>query len=1027
MQKKEFDILLVRAKKLAERLEHAWLENVVPLQAEYATTPDRIHFSDRLSLTYAAAETGDLWNAGVAWISGWFRLAGTVPAAQRGKPIFIRLNFGCEILLFDERGKVRAGLTNQSAFAQWYNKEYHEITDLVQPDGTFSLWAEAAANHLGGIGPRDGVVTAGQSENRNYYHADIAKMEFGAGNSEMRGFFRDIKFLVELAEIQKDNPDPRSRQIVRALSDAINAYLDCPANAAAARAILKPIFARPATASSLKTTATGHAHIDTGWLWPVAESVRKTARTFASQLELIRAYPGYVFGASAPQHFQFLKDSYPELYEEVKQAVKDGSIEVQGGMWVEADCNVTGGEAMIRQFVHGKNFFMDEFEIDVRNLWIPDVFGYSAAMPQIIRKSNCDYFLTQKISWNQFNRFPHHTFLWRGIDGSEVLTHFPPEDTYNSECNPKGFTHAEKSFTENDFIDEFITLFGVGDGGGGPKADLIENALRAADIDGLPRVKMGRACDFFNRIERFRDQLDRWSGELYLELHRGTLTTQARTKRGNRKGEQILRQTEGVCCSLPGAEYPAKELDALWKKLLINQFHDILPGSSIGLVYERTEREHAEIIKECGTLLRRGAEKQLTPAPASLTLLNVLSVPYRMSVELPVDWAGREIRRADGGILRVQQENGRAVVATEIPAWGSVELRRGAPLAAPAAPSPSLVLENALVYYEFDADGRIVKAFDREAEREILSGAGNVLSLYVDRPNMWDAWDVDFFYEDEKAGEARASSWRRIAEGAVRQGLEFKMTVGENSRLTLRAYLDANSKRLEFRVAADWRERHRMLRVGFPTSIRAQEGSFDIQYGYTRRPTFRNTSWDMARFEMPAHRYADLSADGYGVALLNDCKYAYKVLDGVLDLNLLRSPTAPDPEADQGRHEFVYALFPHTGNLIDSNVMAEAAQLNLPPYQAESLGGNWTPPFALAGAGVSLDVAKKAEKTDDLVLRLVELRGLTSKATLTLPRAAAVEETDMLEWNVLRKEGTDSAFELELKPFEIRTLRIRKS
>ena len=1024
MQKKEFDLLLTRARRWAGRLEHAWLETPQPLAAVCAVTPDRLPFAEGTGLPGKPVRVGDLWNDGKAWVSGWFKLSGRLPEERAGRPVFVRLNFGGEILVFDAAGKVRAGLTNQSAFAHWYNKEYHEITDLIRPDGSFEFWAEAAANHLGGVDARDGIATPGHAGERGYYHADIARLEFGFGNSQLRQLHLDLQFLVSLVEAGAESPDPRRRQIVRILSNAADQYLDNPANAGKARAVLKELFERPAAASSLKTTAVGHAHIDTGWLWPVAESVRKTARTFASQLELIRQYPDYVFGASAPQHFLFLKEYYPELYAEVKKAVAAGRIEPQGGMWVEADCNLTGGEAMVRQFVHGKNFFRDEFGFEVKNLWIPDVFGYSAAMPQIIRKANCDYFLTQKISWNQVNRFPHHTFLWRGIDGTEVLTHFPPEDTYNSECSPKGLIGAEQRFIENDFVDEFMTLFGVGDGGGGPKMEVVENALRARNMDGVPQVRMGRACDFFERISRFRGQLAVWSGELYLELHRGTLTTQSRTKRGNRKCEQALRLVEGVYAALPFGEYPAKELDALWKKLLINQFHDILPGSSIELVYERTEREHAEILAACRELLNRAARIGLQPDPAHIVLTNVLSVPYRRSIELPESWRGCAVVRADGAPVTVQQEAGRTVIATEIPAWSSVELVRGGQLSAAAELRESLVLENALVRYEFDADGRLLRARDLETGRELLEGVGNELTLYVDRPNNWDAWDVDFFYEQEKIETARGLGHRRIADGPVRQGLEFQLAIGA-SKLVQKVYLEANSRRLEFRTEADWHEANRMLRVSFPVTVRAAEAAFDIQYGYVRRPTHRNTSWDQARFETVAHRYVDLSTEDGGVALLNDCKYGHKVHENVLDLNLLRSPQHPDPYADQGRHEFTYALLPHAGNLVASEVQAEAAALNLPPFLAEGFSGGFRQPFAVTADGVSLEVAKKAEKDSDLVLRLVETRGREGAAELRFEQPVTAAETDLLEWNTLAELGTGSLFQLSFKPFEIKTVKVR--
>ena len=372
-----------------------------------------------------------------------------------------------------------------------------------------------------------------------------------------------------------------------------------------------------------------------GWLWPVRESIRKCARTFSSQIALIEEYPEYIFGASSAQHYAFVKEHYPALYEKIKQAVAAGRWEIQGGMWVEADCNLISGESMIRQFLHGKNFFKDEFGVDVRNLWIPDVFGYSAALPQIIRKAGCEYFLTQKLSWCQFNRFPYQSFLWKGIDNSEVLTHFPPEDTYNSAVRPQQLMEAQTRYTEGDTLSDFMSLYGIGDGGGGPAPEYIERGKRLAALDGCPHYKFGRADRFFEIINEKRAELPVWKGELYLELHRGTLTTQARTKRGNRKCEQMLAQTEFLCSMLPAAHYPAKELDRAWKLLLLNQFHDIIPGSSIGMVYETTQKQHAEILVLCESLMKRATDELFPKVDGSATILNSLSCGVTALVELP--------------------------------------------------------------------------------------------------------------------------------------------------------------------------------------------------------------------------------------------------------------------------------------------------------------------------------------------------------------------------------------------------------
>jgi alpha-mannosidase len=820
---------------------------------------------------------------------------------------------------------------------------------------------------------------------------------------------------------------PRRTRILEGLSRAIDAMAGDRARVRAARQALRPLLECRANASDLKVTAVGHAHIDTGWLWPVRETIRKCARTFSSQIALLERYPDYVFGASQAQLYAFVRERYPALYAKIREQVGKGRWEVQGGMWVEADCNLIGGESMVRQILHGKNYFRDEFGLDIRNLWLPDVFGYSAAMPQILRKSGIDSFLTQKISWSQFNRFPFHTFLWRGIDGSEVLTHFPPEDTYNSELLPGALCDAQIRYRENDRIDEYLSLYGIGDGGGGPKEDHVERGRLMADLEGSPRVSFGRADAFFDRLQSRRDRLDTWSGELYLELHRGTLTTQARTKLGNRRLEQKLRQVEFLCSCLPLEHYPSDPLDRIWKTLLLNQFHDIIPGSSIRKVYEVTEREHAGCLEECEGLISAAARRLLEPDPESLVLFNTLSCPYTAPVRLPASWRGSGVRVGDGGSLPVQTDaDGTVVLASIAPQSFLTLLRSGR--AESARTAEGLVLENDLIRYEFLEDGTLAGAWDRETGATWLPEGerGNLLSLYEDRPNNWDAWDVDAFYEDPVPELARGAGVLSLGNGPVRQGLKFDLRIGD-SAIEQKVFLATNGKRLDFETRVDWRETHRMLRVSFPTTILADQASFDIQYGYVRRNTHSNQSWDMAQFEVAGHRYADLSGGGYGVAILNDCKYGHKVKGGTLDLNLLRSPTQPDPDADLGVHHFTYSLLPHRGALIDSPVLREASMLNGGPLVLEGYRAKTaTLPCRLESEGISLEVVKKAEKEGCRVIRLVETRGCTSTGTLTLRDSGdRLVPTDLMEWKDEEELPSAGAIPVTLKPFEIRTYKIR--
>ena len=906
-------------------------------------------------------------------------------------------------------------------FDAHYGKDILRLFECCQGGEQVELWLEASANQLFGI-DRQPNAERNAPTRHGTYTGRVNYLDLVVFDLQVWGLLLDVDVLFDLFHALPEHT-PRRNQVLRALNQAIDAYADDADNAAAARAVLQQVWDMAPNPADMDVTAVGHAHIDTGWLWPVRETIRKSARTFASQIWLLERYPDYVFGASQPQHYAMVKEHYPELYAKIKQAVADGRWECQGGMWVEADCNLISGESMVRQFVHGKNFFRDEFGVDVTNLWIPDVFGYSAAMPQIICQAGCDFFLTQKISWSFHNEFPHNTFMWRGIDGSEILTHFPPENTYNTNLMPNQMGQAQRRFKENGLIAEFMSLFGIGDGGGGPKEEYIERGIRCQSLNGSPRLRFGRADEFFERMKPFADELETWFGELYLELHRGTLTTQARTKKGNRKLELKLRETEMLCALLPPAQYPRQALDRIWKTLLINQFHDILPGSSIRKVYEVTERQHAECMAECDGLIRQAANQLLAAEDGALTLFNSLSTPFRGPLRLPAGWGGCQLL-ADGVAVPVQDEPEGPVALLDIPALGFLTLRKGA--AAQAVPAGAgLVLENALVRYEFGEDGTIVAALDKETGLPLLPAgeAGNLFGLYIDRPQNWDAWDVDVFYEDELVENQRPVSARRLASGPARGALRFELAIGQ-SRIEQTVSLSPVAKRLDFETKVEWREMHKMLRVEFPTTVLASEATCDIQYGYVKRPTHRNTSWDMAKFEVACHRYIDISDHDAGMALLNDCKYGHKVRDHVLDLNLLRAPTEPDPDADLGEHTLVYSLLPHTGSLIESDVQAQAAMLNQPPVLLPGLAGAADLPVRIASKGVTLEVLKRAEKGDELVVRLVETKGRRSAATLTVAGARELVETNLLEWTDEGRTPCAEPVELVLRPFEIRTYKV---
>lgn len=1035
MIEREIQLYETRIGQFIDRLPSRIYAEQIPLAAEVALADPPRSFTQRLDLAYRPIAAGEKW--GSDWQTAWFHLTGIVPAAWQGRPVVARINLGGEGLAFAADATPAHALSWHSLWQPEFRRDRIPIADPARGGEKVDLWIEASAAQIFGL---QLVADPLQEDPRRHGHLEavVQDLTLGIFRPSVWHLWLDARLLYNQMKALPEKSVRRAR-LLRALMRAADLFQGDDGTTAAARAILAVELAKKSGQSDLTAHAVGHAHIDTGWLWPVAETVRKCARSFAAQIDLIERYPGYVFGASQAQHYAFVKDNYPGLYEKIRARVADGSWEIQGGMWVEADCNLIGGESMVRQILHGVRFFEKEFGVAVRNLWLPDVFGYSAAMPQILKKSGLDYMVTQKISWNQFNRFPHHSFIWRGIDGSEIIVHFPPEDTYNSEFWPSGMRHAQENFAERDRLDEFLVLFGIGDGGGGATEEIIETGLRQRDLEGGPRVRFGKAQEMLDRLGARPEQLQRWIGELYLELHRGTLTTQARTKFMNRWCEHKLREVEALFSALPAGEYPAAELDGLWKTVLRNQFHDILPGSSIKQVYDTTRREHDEVKKELNGLAVLAGAKLLDPEEGSITLVNTLSTPFTRPAFLPAAWIGHEILDQTGRPIPAQVREGNLVALADVPALTSIVLRRGRLLPESALPpeprvsglsAPAslqgVILENDLIRYELAGDGTIARIFDKERNAEVMrpGQSGNRIGLYEDRPANWDAWDVDIFYENQLLQQAELTGWRQLGSGPVAQMLLLLFRAGD-SIIEQRLCLVRNTKRLDFVTHVHWRERHRMLRVAFDADVTATEASYEIQYGTVKRPTHRNTSWDMARFETVGHRFVDLSEPTHGVALINNGKYGHKILDRTIDLNLLRAPTSPDPDADRGEHDVIYSLLPHAGALEESAVHAEAAQLNQPLALFEGRSGTVAFPCRLENDAVTLSVLKKAEDDDALILRLYEPRGRRTTARLLLADTGRrVYETDLLEREIGEITHRDGAVTLEFGPFEIKTIKL---
>ena len=1107
MYHQQFPIIISRSERAQQRLRRKLFLAAKPLQLRYAVTEKHLSFDEKDQLDYQTAPEGGggfVWghSGQLVWRSAWFCAQAELSAElaqwkelaehrateyETQEPITqiaLDLSFSGEGLVFCEDGQIVQGISGGSVLKSGFERSLVMDAESLIQNGHLKIWIEATANTLFGLdrdsNPLDAAKTADKTQCPHYYGEHQGKVHSAQVvlfDKALWHYLLALESATELAQgllgsraagtwgaggsAGKVAP-PRAKRLIHAIDRALN--LSGVGKVFQAHRLLREALVNGNSPSDLETVAVGHAHIDTGWLWPVSETVRKCARTFANQLRLIEHYPDYVFGASQAQHYAFVKQCYPELYQKVAQQVREGRWEVQGAMWVEADANIPSGESFVRQILHGKNFFMDEFGVDVKNLWLPDVFGYSANLPQILKRAGVDYFLTQKLSWSQYNDFPHHSFHWHGIDGSSVLTHFPPESTYNSTLtlggrHGIGLGKAQNAFKEAHILDEFMTLYGVGDGGGGPDEEMIERGrVLAEGVEAAPRLKFGRVDQFFERLAQKAEKLPHWAGELYLELHRGTFTTQAKTKRGNRQLEQALCQTEYLY-SLSygqGIAYPQTQLDAIWKTLLINQFHDIIPGSSIHEVYQRTEAELEDGLDQCRQMQQAWGKAHLgQPAGESsgkdceaLLLINPYSWPLQLVLPLPEGWKGAQtakdapnITGFENGQCRVLSSNATEALL-QLEPQGIAHLKVGPeqPLNTEKSVQGSenagqFCLENHLVRYTFAANGRLLSGWDKECNRAIIAeeGSGNRLRLYEDWPRDWDAWEIDINYQDEMLEEPEAKEASLLTEQGLSQTLRFRYRFGAASTLEQTVRLEAQSKRLLFSCRADWHERHKMLRVSFALEAQSTKASYDIQYGYLERPTHRNTSWDMAQFEVVGQRYADISEFDYGITLLNDCKYGHQVLENVLDLNLLRSPTLPDPEADQGSHEFCYALLPHSGGLHEAMplIQAEAAFLNggIVQFPLKSVASSdFEPPLRLFSEDVSLEVLKKAEKSDALIVRLVERSGKRSKAKVLLQKGyCKLQECDLMEWNPIGHATEANEIELHFMPFAIRTFMLQTS
>ncbi|MFC9631561.1 alpha-mannosidase [Streptomyces mirabilis] len=990
---------------LDERIRPAVYPESVPLDVAVWHAPgEPVPVAEGLAATPEPIEVGARW--GAPWGTSWFRVTGTVPEAWAGKTVEALLDLGfdenmpgfqCEGLVYRPDGSPVKGLNPRN---QWVR-----IGAPVEGGEEVRLHVEAASNPVildyhpflpTQLGDKE---TAGSEPQYTLTRMDLAVLD-----ETVWELVLDLEVLGELmAELPVESA--RRWDILRAVEKALDAVdlQDVGATAAAARERLAGVLAEPAVPSAHRISAVGHAHIDSAWLWPLRETVRKVARTTSNMTALIEDEPEFVFAMSQAQQWAWVKEHRPEVWARVKKAVAEGRFVPAGGMWVESDTNMPGSEAMARQFVHGKRFFLDEFGIENDEAWLPDTFGFAAGLPQIIKAAGSKWLLTQKISWSQTNKFPHHTFQWEGIDGTRIFTHFPPVDTYNCSMRGSELAHAAKNFKDKGVARHSLAPTGWGDGGGGTTREMVAKAARVRDLEGSATVVWETPTEFFKRAEAEYPNAPVWVGELYLELHRATLTSQARTKQGNRRSEHLLREAElwaATAAVRTGFPYPYEELDRIWKTVLLHQFHDILPGSSIAWVHREARRTYERVAEELTGIID-AAQRALAGEGGTELVFN--SAPHRR----------------DG-----------------VPAGGALPAAATGEVALAPRVGGGHVLDNGLLRVEIDARGLVVSAYDIDADRETIAPgrAANLLQIHPDFPNMWDAWDVDEFYRNTVTDLVDADE---VVPGEDGVSVRIVRSFGA-SRVTQVLSLAPGERRLGIDTEVDWHETEKFLKLAFPLDMHAERYASETQFGHFYRPTHTNTSWEAAKFEACNHRFVHMEEPGWGVALVNDSTYGHDVTRTVRDsdsgttttvrVSLLRAPRFPDPETDQGVHRFRHALVPGAGI---GDAVREGWRINLPERRVSG-EREVAPLVEVAQDAVVVTAVKLADDgSGDVVVRFHESRGGRTGATLT----AGFEIGDVTVTDLLERPLADAAaprrdgdrVTLSLRPFELVTLRLTRA
>ena len=1011
-----------------ERIEQQYMglrfETVGTVDVAMATTTE-YRREEPVDLDWAPMPVGTRW--GGDWQTAWLRGDAGLPECCVGRKVFIRAKTNVETLFFAD-GEAKGVFDG--------NHPYRCLTLSGEATHSYHLAFEAYAGHtFPGTQPYDSrpaIVDNGQT---------FGGIEIALEREDVTAFCFDLRVLRSLGHAL-DEHCLRRGKITAALARVFEIVPAAPAEVpeeqwrpalAAARDIMRPLLASQNGPTVPKFGLLGHSHIDTAWLWPLAETWRKCARTFSSMCNLMEQYPEVTFLQSAPCHTEVLRSEYPGIFTKVQELAAAGRWEPNGAMWVEPDCNLVSGESFVRQLLVGQRSTREMFGYTSDTLWLPDVFGYSAALPQILQQAGVEFFVTTKISWNDTTRFPFDTFEWRGMDGTGVVSHF---NQIQGWPDPAALLDRWRWIQHKDSQDRFLYCYGWGDGGGGPTAEQMEVTRRIGDLEGCPQAEHTTVTEFMQGVRDDMGELPVYRGELYLEFHRGTLTSIAGIKRGNRKSELAMRDAEFLCTlgALRGVSYPHGELLELWKRLLINQFHDILPGSSIAEVNDEALADFAAIIEGahglgCEALDEAGLCGDTEDAVLVLNSLSwdrtdpfaIASIPGRR----PVGCQAQAVTDVFG-------QESLLVGGVTLPALGGVaiHLEDGKP---EAAASPFTVAGDRVLTpfaeVQFGLEGEIVSFLDLASGRELVreDGALNLFLLGEDIPQQYDNWDIDEDQRRKLSASATFVDREVVADGPLQLRLRGHYEFGESS-LCQDIVFHAGTARVDFETVVDWREKHQLLKVAFELDVLADFARHEIQYGFVERPTHRNYPQDRARFEVCAHKWTDLAETNFGVALLNDCKYGVDVLEGDIRLSLLKGGTHPDPRGDAGMHPMTYSLLPHAGPFSASAVVLPAYELNVAPIAVFGTGQAPESLVRASAPNVLVESVKWAEDEDALILRLYEAEKSATTAHLQfgMPVAAVVEV------NLLEEEPEDLVLDglslaLHFRPFEIKTLKLTLS